>query len=143
MNTLAGTIFVIILAFGWVMVLWWGLMVTLGMDIRRDMKNWGEDTPGVNKISFIVTSLLNLMTVAITVGCFFDWTYEFYVQHMTLMCVSSGCSVMAACLNNDHLHHQVLENISCYEGVRKKKADEAHKATAAEQDTDNNDIKNK
>ena len=82
MNAVTGTVFAVIIAFGWLMVIWWVVIMLLGMDIRKDIRNMGGKAPELKITSIIVTSLLNLMTVAVTLGYF----YETYKKNNSRMC---------------------------------------------------------
>ena len=120
MNAFIGAIFAVIIAFGWLMVIWWVVIMLLGMDIRKDIQIMGGKAPELKITSIIVTSLLNLMTVAVTIGYFYETTYSFYINNQLLVTVGGAIAVAFTCFNNDNLHHQLMINIGCYDETKRK-----------------------
>ena len=127
MNAFTGAIFAVIIAFGWLMVIWWVVIMLLGMDIRKDIRNMGGKAPELKVTSIIVTSLLNLMTVAITIGYFYETTYSFYVNNQLFITLGGAVAVTFACINNDNLHHQLMINIGCYDEAKRKMGESINK----------------
>ena len=127
MNTVTGAVFAVIIAFGWLMVIWWVVIMLLGMDIRKDIRNMGGKAPELKFTSIIVTSLLNLMTVAVTLGYFYETTYSFYVNNQILITLGGAVAVAFTCFNNDNLHHQLMMNIGCYDEVKRKMEESINK----------------
>lgn len=119
MNAFTGTVFAVIIAFGWLMVIWWVIIMLLGVDIRKNIRNMGGKTPELKITSIIVTSLLHLMTVAVTLGYFYETTYLFYVNNQLVITLGGAVAVAFACFNNDNLHRQLMINIGCYEKARR------------------------
>lgn len=120
MNAFTGAVFAVIIAFGWLMVIWWVVIMFLGMDIRKNIRNMGGKVPELKITSIIVTSLLNLMTIAVTLGYFYETTYAFYVNNQLLITLGGAVAVAFACFNNDNLHRQLMINIGCYDEAKRK-----------------------
>ena len=120
MNTFTGAIFTIIIVVGCLMVIWWVVIMLLGMDIRKDIRNMGGKLPVMKKSPIIVSSLLNLLIIAITIGYFNDITYNFYAQNQWLITMGGIITLVFTCINNDHLHHQLMINIGCFNETKRK-----------------------
>ena len=119
MNYFAGTIFAVLIVFGWMMFIWYVVIFMLGRDVRRDIKSMGGDVPQRTAWPMVEAGVINIVALLVTAGYFFEPVYEWYVGHQIALILLTLLFVMVGCVKNDRLHHVLMGDIAVYDELKK------------------------
>ena len=129
MNVFTGTIFVVTMVTGWLMILWYAVIVMLGRDVRRKIRKLGVEPPGIRGIDIWAAAVYNLVTVLFTVGYFFKELRYGYAENQWMIVGVSVISVMFAVVSVDKLHHILMYHIACLDSLKNKAEDTINEET--------------
>lgn len=121
MNILTSTIFAVIMVVGWIMVIWYIVIIMLGKDIRKDIRMLGGEQPPLKPAGIIWACVFNLITVVLTVGYFIDGIASLYKENPMMLLSVSFLAVIMATLLDDRLHHVLINHIAVFETLKAEK----------------------